>query len=240
PLIEVLDIQIVDRLTGARFPGIVGNNFSSYVRDFDFSVRLPAVNEGTSEFTVPGDFGDLHGKLFQHFLDSEAYRECFAVDPVICISVSTSRTYRRTGNRHPALGVEYQQDDYSLTDEYFRKMGLQVRYFLPPGGLAPLAFYFRGDLLSDYTNLQLIGTISVMETFQRIYRPEIYNANSPAAEIYRPNLDQQDYSPTPIVYDRVERGQLAAKQGKYTEDHFVKPHRELLEQWAARFPVLVG
>ncbi|MDN5544189.1 MAG: DUF1852 domain-containing protein [Rhodococcus sp. (in: high G+C Gram-positive bacteria)] len=240
PLIEVLDIQIVDRLTGARFPGIVGNNFSSYVRDFDFSVRLPAVNEGTSEFTVPGDFGDLHGKLFQHFLDSEAYRECFAVDPVICISVSTSRTYRRTGNHHPTLGVEYQQDDYSLTDEYFGKMGLQVRYFLPPGGVAPLAFYFRGDLLSDYTDLQLIGTISVMETFQRIYRPEIYNANSPAAEIYRPNLDQQDYSPTPIVYDRIERGQLATKQGKYAEDHFVKPHRELLEQWAARFPVLVG
>ena len=240
PLIEVLDIQIVDRLTGARFPGIVGNNFSSYVRDFDFSVRLPAVNEGTSEFTVPGDFGDLHGKLFQHFLDSEAYRECFAVDPVICISVSTSRTYRRTGNHHPALGVEYQQDDYSLTDEYFGKMGLQVRYFLPPDGVAPLAFYFRGDLLNDYTDLQLIGTISVMETFQRIYRPEIYNANSPAAEIYRPTLDQQDYSPIPIVYDRIERDQLATKQGKYAEDHFVKPHRELLEQWAARFPVLVG
>jgi hypothetical protein len=240
PLIEVLDIQIVDRLTGARSPGIVGNNFSSYLRDFDFSVRLPAVNEGTSEFTVPGDFGDLHGKLFQHFLDSEAYRERFALDPVICISVSTSRTYRRTVNRHPTLGVEYQQDDYSLTDEYFRKMGLQVRYFLPPGGVAPLAFYFRGDLLSDYTDLQLIGTISVMETFQRIYRPEIYNANSPAAEIYRPTLDQQDFSPTPIVYDRVERGQLAKKQGKYTEDHFVKPHGELLEQWAARFPALVG
>ncbi|PRZ11739.1 putative oxygenase MesX [Nesterenkonia sandarakina] len=240
PLIEVLNIQIVNRLTGARFPGIVGNNFSSYVRDFDFSVRLPAVNEGTSEFTVPGDFGDLHGKLFQHFLDSEAYRERFAVDPVICISVSTSRTYRRTGKHHPTLGVEYQQDDYSLTDEYFRKMGLQVRYFLPPGGVAPLAFYFRGDLLSDYTDLQLIGTISVMETFQRIYRPEIYNANSPAAEIYRPTLAQQDYSPTAIVYDRVERGQLAKKQGKYTEDHFMKPHRELLEQWAGRFPVRVG
>ena len=240
PLIEVLNIQIVNRLTGARFPGIVGNNFSSYVRDFDFSVRLPAVNEGTSEFTVPGDFGDLHGKLFQHFLDSEAYRERFAVDPVICISVSTSRTYRRTGKHHPTLGVEYQQDDYSLTDEYFRKMGLQVRYFLPPRGVAPLAFYFRGDLLSDYTDLQLVGTISVMETFQRIYRPEIYNANSPAAEIYRPTLDQQDYSPTAIVYDRVERGQLAKKQGKYTEDHFMKPHRELLEQWAGRFPVRVG
>jgi len=240
PLIEVLDIQIVDRETGARIPGIVGNNFSSYLRDYDFSVRLPAVNEGRSQFTVPGDFGDLHGKLFQHFLDSEAYREHFEADPVICISVSTSRTYRRTGHHHPTLGVEYQQDDYSLTDEYFRKMGLQVRYFLPPGGVAPLAFYFRGDLLSGYTDLQLIGTISVMETFQRIYRPEIYNANSPAAEICRPTLDQQDYSSTPIIYDRVERSQLAKKQGTYTEERLITPHREFLEQWAARYPILVG
>src|SRR5690606_17809725 len=131
-------------------------NVSSYVRDYDFSVRLPAVNQGNTEFTVPSDFGDLHGKLFQHFLASEAYRDRFEVEPVICISVSTSRTYRRTGNHHPTLGVEYQQDDYSLTDEYFHKMGLQVRYFLPPGGVAPLAFYFRGDLLSDYSDLQLI------------------------------------------------------------------------------------
>lgn len=238
PLIEVLDINIVDRQTGHRFPGIVGNNFSSYVRDFDFSVRLPAANEGTTEFTVPSDFGDLHGKLFQHFLDSEAYRERFEVEPVICISVSTSRTYRRTGIHHPTLGVEYQQDDYSLTDEYFRKMGLQVRYFMPPGSVAPLAFYFRGDLLSDYSDLQLIGTISVMETFQRIYRPEIYNAHSPAADVYRPTLDQPDYSPTPIVYDRAERGQLAKSQGKFTEERLIKPHRELLEQWAARHPVL--
>ena len=240
PLIEVLDIQIVDRLTGDRLPGIVGNNFSSYVRDYDFSVRLPAVNQGNTEFTVPSDFGDLHGKLFQHFLASEAYRDRFEVEPVICISVSTSRTYRRTGNHHPTLGVEYQQDVYSLTDEYFHKMGLQVRYFLPPGGVAPLAFYFRGDLLSDYSDLQLIGTISVMETFQKIYRPEIYNAHTPAGEIYRPALDQQDFSPTSIVYDRVERNQLAKTQGKYTEELFVNPHRELLDQWAARYPVLVG
>ena len=142
---------------------------------------------------MPSDFGVLHGKLFQHFLDSAAFGERFEVDPVICISVSTSRTYRRTGSHHPTLGVEYQQDDYSLTDDYFHKMGLQVRYFMPPGGIAPLAFYFRGDLLSDYSDLQLIGTISVMETFQKIYRPEIYNAHSPAAEVYRPSLDQQDY-----------------------------------------------
>jgi len=236
PLLEVLDIQIIDRQTGERHHGIVGNNFSSYVRDFDFSVLLPAATEAAGKFTVPDDFGDLHGKLFQHFLDSAAYRERFRTSPVICISVSTSKEYRRTANHHPVLGVEYQQDDYSLTDAYFGKMGLQVRYFMPPGSVAPLAFYFRGDLLSDYSNLQLIGTISTMETFQKIYRPEIYNANSPAASIYQPNLEQQDYSRTQIAYDRVERNQLAAKQGKYTEEHFVKPHRNVLDQWAAHYP----
>ena len=240
PLIEVLDVGIVDHRTGDRLPGIVGNNFSSYVRDYDFSVRLPAANESSTGFTVPSNFGDLHGKLFQHFLDSDAYRERFEVSPVICISVSTSRTYHRTGNHHPTLGIEYQQNDYSLTDEYFQKMGLQVRYFMPEGSVAPLAFYFRGDLLGDYTDLQLIGTVSVMETFQKIYRPEIYNANTPAAEVYRLSLDQPDYSPTQIVYDRVERGELAKKQGRFTEERLMKPYGELLEQWAARRPVLVG
>ena len=240
PLLEVLDIQIVDRRTEARHHGIVGNNFSSYVRDFDFSVLLPAATEAAGKFTVPNDFGNLHGKLFQHFLDSAAYRERFPTSPVICISVSTSKEYRRTANHHPILGVEYQQDDYSLTDEYFGKMGLQVRYFMPPGSVAPFAFYFRGDLLGDYTNLQLIGTISTMETFQKIYRPEIYNANSTAASIYRPSLERQDFSRTQIAYDRVERNQLAAKQGKYAGEHFVKPHSEVLERWAANYPALVG
>ncbi|MFP3608124.1 putative oxygenase MesX, partial [Paraburkholderia sp. SIMBA_053] len=81
-----------------------------------------------------------------------------------CISVSTSKAYRRTENHHPILGVEYEQKDPSLTDAYFGKMGLSVLYFMPRGSVAPLAFYFRGDLLDDYTNLQLIGTISTMET----------------------------------------------------------------------------
>jgi hypothetical protein len=240
PLLEVLDIQIVDLLTGQRRQGIVGNNFSSYLRDFDFSVLLPAVNQDATEFTVPDDFGTLHGQLFQHFLDSAAYQERFPMPPVICISVSTSKTYRRTENCHPILGVEYQQDEFSQTDEYFGRMGLQVRYFMPRGSVAPLAFYFRGDLLGDYSNLQLIGTISTMETFQKIYRPEIYNANSAAASIYRPSLDQQDYSQTQIAYDRVERSELALKQGKYTEEHFVTPHGEALKSWAAHYPALVG
>ena len=241
PLLEFLDIRIVDRRTGERRPGIVGNNFSSYVRDYDFSVVLPAfTKDPVRGLVVPEDFGDLHGRLFDHFLDSDAYRERFAMTPVICISVSTSRTYLRTENVHPVLGVEYVQDESSLTDEYFGKMGLQVRYFMPRGAVAPLAFYFRGDLLGDYSNLQLVGTISTMETFQKIYRPELYNANSAAARVYRPTLEQQDYSRTQISYDREERSQLAVVQGKFTEEHFMKPHRDVLEQWTAAYAVPVA
>ncbi|MCC4248989.1 MULTISPECIES: putative oxygenase MesX [Microbacterium] len=239
PLLEVLDLVVVDRTTGVRHHGIVGNNFSSYLRDFDFSVLLPAVSAAAGGFTVPDDFGALHGKLFQAFLDSPEYRQRFAVSPVICISVSTSKTYRRTDNHHPVLGVEYVQDEYSLTDEYFGKMGLRVRYFLPAGGSAPLAFYFRGDLLNDYTNLQLIGTISTMETFQKIYRPEIYNANAAAAHVFRPTLDSQDFSRTRVDYDREERSRLALTQGKWAEEHFVKPHGDALARWAGLSPALV-
>jgi len=79
----------------------------------------------------------------------------------------------------------------------------------------------------------LIGTISTMETFQKIYRPEIYNANAAAGNIYQPSLKNQDYSSTQIVYDREERSQLAVKQGKFAEEHFIKPYKNVLEQWAA-------
>ena len=210
------------------------------MRDYDFSVLLPSIKAASTASTVPDDFGGLHGKLFDHFLGSSAYRERFEAPPVICISVSTSKTYHRTGNRHPVLGIEYDNDDVSLTDEYFAKMGLKVRFFMPAGSVAPLAFYFRGDLLADYSNLQLIGTISTMETFQKIYRPEIYNANTAAPAIYRPSLEEQDYSPTQISYDRVERSQLATTQGKYTEEHFMTPHQDVLDQWAASYPAPVA
>lgn len=241
PLLEVLDVHILDRWTGVRRHGIVGNNLSSYVRDYDFSVLLPASPRSDSGAPiVPDDFGDLHGKLFQHFLDSVAYRERFAQAPVVCISVSTSKTYRRSANRHPVLGVEYLQDDFSLTDRYFAKMGLQVRYFLPEGSVAPLAFYHRADLLNDYTDLQLIGTIATMETFQKIYRPEIYNANAAAPAVYRPSLDAADFSRTRVDYDRDERSRLARTQGAFTDEHFITPHREVLERWSAGYAVPVA
>ncbi|WP_419710171.1 DUF1852 domain-containing protein [Pseudomonas sp. NFX224] len=232
PLIEILKTTIVDRETNERIDGIVGNNFSSYVRDYDFSVLLLGHNKDQPKFSIPDNFGDLHGKLFKTFVNSSVYKEHFKKAPVICLSVSSSRTYHRTENQHPVLGIEYKQDEYSLTDEYFNKMGLKVRYFMPANSVAPLAFYFSGDLLGDYTNLELISTISTMDTFQKIYRPEIYNANSAAGISYKPSLQNQDYSLTRIVYDREERSRLAIEQGQFAEEQFIKPYRTVLEQWS--------
>ncbi|WP_206365192.1 DUF1852 domain-containing protein [Sphingobacterium corticibacterium] len=235
PSIEILKTHIIDHKTGKRMEGIVGNNFSSYVRDYDFSVLLLAHNKGKDKFSIPDNFGVLHGNLFKHFVASESYKENFAKLPVICLSVAENKTYQRTGNHHPLLGFEYQPSESSLTEQYFKKMGLQVRYFMPINSVAPLAFYFFGDLLADYTNLELISTISTMETFQKIYRPEIYNANSVAGVCYKPSLKNQDHSLTKIVYDRQERSRLAIEQGKFAEEHFIKPYKSVLEQWSANF-----
>ncbi len=235
PSIEVLKTYIVDHQTNQRSEGIVGNNFSSYVRDYDFSVRLAEHNKGKTRFSVPEDFGLLHGNIFKSFVNSEAYKQNFAKPPVICLSVSDSKVYQRTHNHHPILGFEYQPNESSLTEQYFQKMGLQVRYFMPKGCVAPLAFFFFGDLLNDYTNLELISTISTMETFQKIYRPEIYFANTVASERYQANLKCNDHSVTGIIYDREERTRLAIEQGKFVEEVFIKPYQHFLEQWSAQY-----
>lgn len=235
PLIEILRTTIVDRDTDARIEGIVGNNFSSYVRDYDFSVVLPEYMKAHPDTGAPEDFGDLHGNLFRHFLNSAAYRDNFSKPPVICLSVSSNKTYHRTGYEHPVLGLEYENNEFSPTDRYFAKMGMKVRYFMPPNSVAPFAFYHISDLTRDYTDLELVSTISTMETFQKIYRPEIYNANSPASDQYQPSLKYQDYSVTRIVYNREERSRLAVEQGRFVEERFIKPYRDVLDQWSASF-----
>ncbi|MFT6467792.1 MAG: hypothetical protein ACJARQ_000945 [Oleispira sp.] len=235
PTIEILKNIIIDHKTDKRLEGIVGNNFSSYVRDYDFSIRLQEHNKNQPKFSIPNDFGELHGKLFKHFVNSNTYKQNFKKPPVICLSVSDNKTYQQTDNHHPILGIEYQPDGSSLTEQYFKKMGLQVRYFMPPNSVAPLAFYFFGDLLNDYSNLELISTICTMETFQKIYRPEIYNANATAGKSYRPDLKNLDHSLTQIVYDREERSLLANEQGKFTEDNLIKPYQQVLEKFTASY-----
>lgn len=233
PIIEMLHTTVVDRTDDQRIEGIVGNNFSSYIRDFDFSVVLPEYTKTQSG--LPDDFGELHGNIFRGFLCSDAYTQRFTKPPVICLSVSSSKTYHRTDHEHPVLGSEYRQNEYSLTDEYFAKMGMKVRYFMPPHSAAPLSFYFCADLEKDYSDLQLAATISTMETFQKIYRPEIYRANSPAGQTYQPSLKHSDYSPTGIVYDRDERTRLGAEQGRFAEKNLITPHKNTLEHWSAQY-----
>ena len=235
PSIEILKTNIFDHKTNRRIEGIVGNNFSSYVRDYDFSILLLDHNKDQPAFSIPNNFGELHGNLFKCFVNSSTYKQHFKKPPVICLSVSDNKVYHCTENQHPVLGIEYQPNESSLTEQYFKKMGLQVRYFMPPNSVAPLAFYFFGDLLCDYTNLELISTIATMGTFQKIYRPEIYNANAAAGKCYQPNLKNMDHSLTQIIYDREERSQLGIEQGKFAEEHFIKPYKAVLDQWSASY-----
>src|SRR5699024_8184808 len=78
-------------------------------------------------------------------------------------------------------------------------------------------------------------TIITMETFQKIYRPEIDNANSAAGQRYQPSLDHADYAATGIVYDREERARLGAEQGRIAEEQPITPHRDTREQCSARY-----
>ncbi|MEC8484808.1 MAG: putative oxygenase MesX, partial [Pseudomonadota bacterium] len=70
PTIEILKTEIVDQRTNERIPGLVGNNFSSYLRDYDFSVLLQEHNKDKQGFSIPNNFGALHGKIFQSFVQS--------------------------------------------------------------------------------------------------------------------------------------------------------------------------
>jgi hypothetical protein len=183
PIIEVLDVGILDRRTGERHRGIVGNNFSSYLRDYDFSVVLPAATAAPAR------------SLFRR-TSAPARPALPALPDIGCLPAALrgisgdlhqrvdERTYRRTGLVHPALGAEYQQDDFAHR-RILRPDGLQVRYFMPRGAVAPLAFYFRGDLLNDFSDLQLIGTIA---RWRRSRRSIVPRCTTPSARrrVYRP------------------------------------------------------
>ncbi|WVM94508.1 putative oxygenase MesX [Halopseudomonas pachastrellae] len=138
---EILKTNILDKKTNTRIEGIVGNN-SRLTCVTMTSVCYCWITTGPASFSVPENFGDLHGKLFQYFINSETYKQHFTKLPVICLSVSDNKVYHRTDNQHPILGFEYTPNESSLTEQYFKKMGLQVRYFMPPNSVAPGVLLF--------------------------------------------------------------------------------------------------
>lgn len=54
-----------------------------------------------------------------------------------------------------------------------------------------------------------------------------------AGQIYKGSLTYEDYAVPKVDYDRVERNDLAVKQGKIAEEQFIKPYQEILDAWLA-------
>ena len=57
----------------------------------------------------------------------------------------------------------------------------------------------------------------------------------PGSEMESTNYS--DYSLTQVVYDREERSRLAVEQGRFAEQHFIKPFKTILDAWSANYVV---
>ena len=71
-----------------------------------------------------------------------------------------------------------------------------------------------------------------------------YDPRDPVMTLFSPGGQQEPndgHQPDPVAQvrdeeaGREERGQLAVEQGKFTERHFIKPYRHVLEQWSADY-----
>jgi len=227
PMTEVMRAHVVDSRSGERFRGPTGLNFSSYLRDYDFRVVLPDLRERAQSLD---DFGQLHGLLTRMQFGAGAV----VPEPLtVAISISQNADYRATDVVHPILGREYTAVQDSITDGYFRHMGLAAQYFRPVHLPAPIAFYSDGSL-TDRDDIYLAALVAVMGTFQRIYRPEIYLSATPFSDtpgsVSRASLSNADHSAPPIAYDRQERELLSDYQARQFDERVVKAYPGVVEQ----------
>lgn len=230
PMTEMLRCRIHDSVNGADLEGPTGFGYSSYVRDYDFNILLPAIREGHASEEEKEAFGNLHGLLFRQQFSRNNGSGVLHEPVVIAISVANGREYRRNGKIHPILGWQYEcVGEESMSTKYFSKMGLTVAYHMPPGCRAPLAFYHQRDDLQQRSPEYLAALVSVMDAFERIYRPEIYSARVPASGVFRPDLSNADFDPPLAVYDRVERDtKLGMEQALRARDSFLEPNKSCL------------
>lgn len=230
PLTEVMKARVVDTLTGEVLDGPLGLNFSSYVRDYDFRVLLPELLARGAPQDEMDQFGALHGLIARmQFGDNGVLPDTLTV----AISISQNCDYAATEFSHPILGREYVAATESITDRYFRHMGLIPQFFRPRDLPAPLAFYSDGRLV-DRSDVFLAALVAVMANFQRIYRPEIYLRRVSLSDIpgewSRASLSDQDHDLPPIGYDRQEREVLAEQQARELETLLIGPHADVVAQ----------
>lgn len=213
PIAEMLAPRLHDHIEDRILHGPIGCNYSSFLRDYDFITLLPRIGCGEATPQERYTFGDLHGLLFKlAFLHHHA-GGVLNRPAIVAISVSHRHTYRRTGCSHPVLGVQYASEgDESLTSRYFARMGLTPSYWMASGSRAPLAIYHEPDDLDTREPHELAILMAVMDTFERIYRPEIYCHRVTAGEAYTADLSDANHDPPPATYDRNERDNVLAKQ----------------------------
>lgn len=243
PMTETLRGKVYDQRDGGLHGELTGFNYSSYVRDYDFNIVLPRIRSGTATQEERDSFGVLHGLLYRLQFRRLHPAGVFLEPLVVAISVSNGRTYRRGASVNPILGMSYVPvHGESLTTRYFSRMGLHALYAMPPGSRAPLAIYHeRGDLTTR-DRLSLAALVAVMDTFERIYRPEIYCARTPAGEVFTPDLGNRDHDPPPAAYDRVERDTtLGQRQAEFARDAFLVPNAAAIRRLMTDYgPVAEG
>jgi hypothetical protein len=240
PICEMLEVQVEDTYKNTTIDGPIGLNFSSYLRDYDFHVLLPKIINNEATAAEKEKFGLLHGLLYK--LQFKKYNPAgLLMQPAImALSVSVNRAYEKSQSIHPFLGNAYlEKGGDSITSGYISKMGLTPSFFRAPNAAAPLAFYHEKDDLENRSEIELYALISVMETLQQIYRPEIYCSNEKAGDVISPSLLNKNFTPPPILYDRNERDNLLiANQAKYVEQHFLQPFKNELEDLCNNFSTI--
>lgn len=168
--------------------------------------------------------GVLHGKLYQHLIASEAFKSEFKTTCYLFEHFPTTKTYYRTAHVRPCIrGGIYKWRVLSYRWS-LAKMGVwTVRYFQTKMGNAHWRSTLR-DWLRDYTDFELISAISTMEKLSEDLSAWNHNTNLLLGWSTQPSLNYEDFSLTLYSFMTLERGQLAVKQGKWTEENFIKPY----------------
>lgn len=235
PIAEMLVPKLHDHALDRILPGPIGCNYSSFVRDYDFNTLMPRISSGAATPRERRTFGDLHGLLFKLAFRHHHSGGVLDAPAIVAISVGHGHTYRRSGRTHPILGMHYESEgNESLTTRYFARMGLIPSYWMATGCRAPLAIYHEPNDLEGRAPHELATLVAVMDTFERIYRPELYCDRVPAGAVYTADLANANHDPPPATYDRHERDTVLGKrQAEIAWREFLAPNAKALARLIA-------